>query len=166
MFLKTMVLFLKKPLAFLSVHENVGNMKRHREACDPQFGNRADCKWPLRGFRQITTLKNYKSLRYSTNSSTFLESRGSVPCMRFEVLKAVVMKSDIFWNITPRSPKRRLPFNRCHGVISQKIELSPPDNPHPDWNDSSPHPRVLFTEDSSTFRSSQYSKVIGFFQLT
>jgi hypothetical protein len=48
----------------------------------------------------------------------------------FEVLAAVVVKSSIFWDITPFSPfevdrrfggKLRSNFNRLHGVISQKI---------------------------------------------
>jgi hypothetical protein len=45
----------------------------------------------------------------------------------FEVLTAVVMKSMIFWDITPCRwrryvpPKSRLTFNGLHGVISQKM---------------------------------------------
>jgi hypothetical protein len=54
----------------------------------------------------------------------------------FVVLTAVVMKSNIFWDIMPCSPlkvnrrfgetcssKHRLNFNGLHGVISQKIVL-------------------------------------------
>jgi hypothetical protein len=36
----------------------------------------------------------------------------------FEVLTAEVIKSSVFWDITPSNP-----FNGLHGVISQKIGL-------------------------------------------
>jgi hypothetical protein len=38
----------------------------------------------------------------------------------FAVLTAVVMKSSLFWDITPYSP---LNVNTVHGVMSQKTEL-------------------------------------------
>jgi hypothetical protein len=45
------------------------------------------------------------------------------PFVGFEIVKAVVMKSFIFWIIMPSSPlkvNRSLTFNELHVVITQK----------------------------------------------
>jgi hypothetical protein len=61
----------------------------------------------------------------------------TTPFVGFEVLTAVVMKSSIFWNVTPCwnfsdvsekqgqniPPKHRSTFNWLYGVVSQKTEL-------------------------------------------
>jgi hypothetical protein len=51
--------------------------------------------------------------------TSFYDSR-SFTIVGFEILTVVVMKSTVFWDITPCI---RLTFNGLHGVISQKIIL-------------------------------------------
>jgi hypothetical protein len=48
------------------------------------------------------------------------------PYVGFEVFTAVVMKSIIFWDMTPCSLKRRLKLDGLHGVIPEDDTLIPP----------------------------------------
>jgi hypothetical protein len=82
------------------------------------------------------------------SSGIYYVLRKLLHCVGFEVLTVVVMKSSIFWDITPYSayhlpspwffachifpplrlrrcflPTRRLTFSGLHGVITQEVEL-------------------------------------------
>jgi hypothetical protein len=84
------------------------------------------------GMKERTKKKLKNTMNTEKKEIKEKRKRNKLIHMRFEVLSAVVMKSSVFWDITPCSPLKvnqhlrgtcQLAFNRLHNIISQKIEL-------------------------------------------